>query len=118
MRQLIRRGQSRTLQAAYTGQLTVYWQVGAYVYYRLQNTEWGEKTVEQFAIWLKEKEPTLKGVSRRSLYRMKEFYQTWHELDWEKLKKRWVRNCVNAVDTIIILLKIKKVEFSVHCQCQ
>jgi hypothetical protein len=87
VRQLIRRGQGRALQAAYAGQLTLYWQVGAYVYYRLQHSEWGDKTIEELAIWLKEQEPTLKGFDRRSLYRMKEFFQTWHELDWKALKK-------------------------------
>jgi predicted nuclease of restriction endonuclease-like (RecB) superfamily len=87
VRQFIRRGRSNALQAAYTEQLIAYWQVGAYVYYRLQNAEWGEKTVEHLAIWLKENEPTLKGFDRRSLYRMKEFFQTWHELDWKTLKK-------------------------------
>ena len=87
VRQLIRRGQSRTLQAAYTGQLNVYWQIGAYVYYRLRNSEWGDKTVEDLAIWLKGQEPTLKGFDKRSLYRMKEFFQTWHELGWKALKK-------------------------------
>jgi predicted nuclease of restriction endonuclease-like (RecB) superfamily len=87
VRQLIRRGRSNALQAAYTEQLNAYWQVGAYIYYRLQNAEWGEKTVEHLAIWLKENEPTLKGFDRRSIYRMKEFFQTWHELDWKALKK-------------------------------
>jgi predicted nuclease of restriction endonuclease-like (RecB) superfamily len=43
--------------------------------------------VAQLAVWLKEKEPTLKGFDRRSLYRMKEFFQTWRELDWKALKK-------------------------------
>jgi len=86
VRQLIRRGRSNALQAAYTEQLNAYWQVGAYIYYRLQNAEWGEKTVEHLAAWLKENEPTLKGFDRRSIYRMKEFFQTWHELDWKALK--------------------------------
>jgi predicted nuclease of restriction endonuclease-like (RecB) superfamily len=87
VRQLIRRGQRRALQSAYAEQLNVYWQVGAYVYHRLQNAEWGEKTVEHLASWLSVKEPTLKGFGRRSLYRMKDFYQTWHVLDWDALKK-------------------------------
>jgi predicted nuclease of restriction endonuclease-like (RecB) superfamily len=87
VRQLIRRGQSSALQQVYAAQLNIYWQVGAYVCYRLQNAEWGERTVEQLANWLKEKEPTLKGFDRRSLYRMKEFFQVWRELDWKALKR-------------------------------
>jgi hypothetical protein len=87
VRRLIRQGQRKALQAAYSEQLTAYWQIGAYVHYRLQNAEWGEKTIDELARWLKKKEPTLKGFSRRSLYRMREFYQNWHELDWNALQK-------------------------------
>jgi len=87
VRQLIRRGQATALQAAYAEQLKVYWKVGAYVFYRLQTEEWGEKTVDQLANWLKDKDPGLKGFSRRSLYRMQEFYLIWHKLDWDALKK-------------------------------
>jgi predicted nuclease of restriction endonuclease-like (RecB) superfamily len=87
VRRLIRQGQGKALQAAYTVQLSVYWQVGAYVYHRLEAGEWGDKVVDQLAAWLKEKEPALKAFDRRSLYRMKEFYLTWHKLDWDALKK-------------------------------
>ena len=57
------------------------------MYNRLQTDEWGKKTVDQLAGWLKEKEPNLKGFDRRSLYRMREFYLVWHGLDWEALKR-------------------------------
>lgn len=87
VRQLIRRGRATALQAAYAEQLKVYWQVGAYVYHRLQAATWGEQVVNQLAGWLKEKEPTLKGFDRRSLYRMREFYMTWNILDWDALKR-------------------------------
>jgi predicted nuclease of restriction endonuclease-like (RecB) superfamily len=86
VRRLIRQGRVKALQAANTEQIAVYWRVGAYVYYRIQNAEWGEKTVEQLAKWLKEQDPALKGFDKRSLYRMKEFYQTWHTLDFDALK--------------------------------
>ena len=86
VRKLIRQGQRKALQAAYAEQIAVYWQIGGYVYNRIQNAEWGERTVEQLAQWLKEQDPALKGFDKRSLYRMKEFYQTWHRLDWDALK--------------------------------
>jgi predicted nuclease of restriction endonuclease-like (RecB) superfamily len=87
VRKLIRTRQQRALQEVYREQLTVYWEVGAYVHHRLATGEWGEKTVVQLAEWLKKNDPTLKGFDRRSLYRMKEFYSTWYQLDWETLKK-------------------------------
>jgi hypothetical protein len=87
VRRLIRQGQTRALQAAYAEQLSVYWQVGAYVYHRLEASVWGDKVVNQLAAWLKEKDPSLKGFDKRALYRMKEFYSVWHGLDWNALRK-------------------------------
>lgn len=87
VRRLIRRGQAKALEAAYAEQLKVYWQVGAYVCIRLQSATYGEQVVSQLASWLKEKEPNLKQFDRRSLYRMREFYLTWHSLDWNSLKR-------------------------------
>lgn len=85
IRQLIKAGQARALQFAYSQQLTVYWQLGAYIHDRLESSEWGQKVVEELAVWLKESEPGLKGFDKRTLYRMKEFYLTWKDLDWKEL---------------------------------
>lgn len=86
IREIIRQGQAKALQAAYTEQLKVYWNVGAYVYQKLDAASWGVKVVDTFASWLKENEPGLKGFDRRTLYRMKDFYLTWHNVDWTALK--------------------------------
>jgi predicted nuclease of restriction endonuclease-like (RecB) superfamily len=118
VRQLIRRGQAKALQTAYAEQLSVYWQVGAYVYQRLQTAEWGEKTVEQLAIWLREKDPILKGFDRRSLYRMKEFYLAWHRVNWKALEKDAVvteisksHDTVNQLDTFVVTASPQFKEF-------
>lgn len=120
IRQLIRRGQARALHAANSEQLKVYWQVGAHVYYRLQASEWGAKTVEQLVAWLKEKEPNLKGFDRRSLYRMKEFYLVWHRLDWDALRQdgsmreiseNKIQEAVNHGDIIVGTLSPQIMEF-------
>ena len=103
VRELIRAGQRKALRAAYTEQLMVYWEVGAYVHYRLETGEWGEKTVDLLADWLRKKEPTLKGFDRSSLYRMKEFYFTWYDLDWNALKRHGtVKALQTAVDNKVI----------------
>ncbi|MEQ1747099.1 MAG: hypothetical protein ABMA02_16840 [Saprospiraceae bacterium] len=38
--------------------------------------------VEQLADWLQQQEPGLKGFDRRSLYRMREFFEQWQAVDW------------------------------------
>jgi len=113
IRQLIKVGQAKALQAAYLQQLTVYWQLGAYIHHRLEGSDWGERVVEELAIWLKETDPSLKGFDRRTLYRMKEFYLTWKDLDWKVLidKKQIVgllnpqfKNADNQEDIIVGLI--------------
>lgn len=78
IRQLIKKGRNKALQTAYAEQMKVYWQVGAYVNEQLSVARWGEKVVVRLADWLTEKEPGLKGFDKRNLYRMQEFYLTWH----------------------------------------
>ncbi|OJW01346.1 MAG: hypothetical protein BGO52_07330 [Sphingobacteriales bacterium 44-61] len=87
IRLIIRQGRAKALQAAYTEQLKVYWNIGAYVHQKLDASNWGVKVVDTLASWLKENEPGLKGFDRRELYRMQDFYLTWHNLDWSALKE-------------------------------
>ena len=42
--------------------------------------------MDTLANWLKENEPGLKGFDKRTLYRMQEFYLTWHNVDWAAIK--------------------------------
>ena len=41
-----------------------------------------KKIVVQLADWLNTQQPTLKGFDRRSLYRMRDFFDTWQTVDW------------------------------------
>jgi len=102
VRLLIRKGQAKALQLAYTEQLTVYWQVGAYLYHRLLAADYGDKVVDELADWLKKKEPTLKGFDRRFLYRMKDFYRTWYGVNWEALKEHGIVEFIENQPGIIV----------------
>jgi predicted nuclease of restriction endonuclease-like (RecB) superfamily len=79
---LIQQGKTKALQAATAYSLASYWNVGAYISYRLTEKTYGKKVVTQLADWLIQQEPTLKGFDRRSLYRMREFFDTWQTADW------------------------------------
>jgi predicted nuclease of restriction endonuclease-like (RecB) superfamily len=111
IRQLIRRGQNKALQLVNTEQLIIYWQIGAYIHARLQTSEWGEKTVEQLAAWLKEKEPILKGFDKRSLYRIKEFYSVWHTVDWAELSSSKTQNIHNQYTKFVVTLSPQFINF-------
>jgi hypothetical protein len=83
--QIIRQGKAGALQAVNAYVLVVNWQVGAYLSRRLPESTYGDKVVSKLAEWLQNQEPGLKGYDRRSLYRMRVFFDTWQSTDWSIL---------------------------------
>ena len=57
--------------------VSTYWTIGAYVSRRIKSSAWGSKTVTQFEDYLKTRNPKLRGFSRRQIYNMVEFYDTY-----------------------------------------
>ena len=60
--------------------INLYWNVGAYITKQLSNANWGEKTVEELALFIQKNHPELKGFNRRGLYRMKQFYEVYSSM--------------------------------------
>ncbi len=89
IQQIIRQGKAGALQTVNSYLLLVNWQVGAYLSGRLTESNYGDKVVDRLSDWLQEKEPGLKGYDRRSLYRMRVFYDTWNAVDWSLLPNRF-----------------------------
>ena len=74
---LVRERRKRALQAVNHELVSLYWEVGKNLHLKTQTDNWGEKTIEALANYLKSEHPDLKGFSRRGLYRMKQFYETY-----------------------------------------
>jgi len=51
--------------------------LGEYISKQIALTKWGEKTVDELAVYLEKKHPDLKGYSRSALYRMRQFYEIY-----------------------------------------
>jgi predicted nuclease of restriction endonuclease-like (RecB) superfamily len=81
---------SRALQTVNNENLLTAWEVGAYVSARLKNSAWGSKTVMQLSEYLRSQDPTLRGYSRRTIYKMVAFYETYSSMQFieyqDKLK--------------------------------
>lgn len=75
--QLIKQSRVNAIKAVNTELINLYWNVGAYINKQLANANWGEKTVDELADFIQKNYPELKGFSRRGLYRMKQFYETY-----------------------------------------
>jgi predicted nuclease of restriction endonuclease-like (RecB) superfamily len=82
IRDIIRQGKEGALQAVNVHSIMVNWMVGGYISQQLTESLYGAKVVETFSKWLEEKEPGLKGFSRRGLYRCREFFDTWNLADF------------------------------------
>ena len=55
----------------------LYWQIGEYISRKLESAAWGEGVVEQLAKHITRRHPDLKGFTRRNLFRMRQFYETY-----------------------------------------
>ena len=53
------------------------WHVGAYVSNKIKNAKWGAKVVQQLAEYIHTQDPTLKGWSKVTIYRMVKLYDTY-----------------------------------------
>lgn len=77
LRSIIISHKNRAYQAVNTELITTYWEVGKFVSNRINCQQWGSGVVNQFAAFLKESQPDLKGFDRRAIYRMVKFYETY-----------------------------------------
>lgn len=66
-------------QAVNTTLIELYWKVGAYISAKLEAAEWGDGVVDQLARHLAISHPGLRGFTRRNLFRMRQFYDTYRE---------------------------------------
>lgn len=57
----------------------LYWEIGKDIHEKQQNADWGSKFIEQTAIELKHEFPDIKGLSRRNLYAMRQWYSFYSQ---------------------------------------
>lgn len=75
--QLIKQSRSKAISAVNTEMINLYWNIGQYIYNRIETAQWGKSVVKELADFLQRSEPDLKGFSDKNLWRMKQFYQTY-----------------------------------------
>lgn len=75
--QIIEQNRSQAVQAINHASVLTAWQVGAFVSVRIKNASWGSKVVQQLAEYIHTQNPTLKGWSKRTIYKMVQFYETF-----------------------------------------
>ena len=109
IRNVILLHRSKALQNINEESLLMSWQVGQMVSYRLKSNEWGSKVVAQLSEYLRSKDPSLKGYSRRNLYNMVLFYEAYSSPEFIEQVKRLnlsqIAQTVSAQDTKSLIVQ-------------
>lgn len=112
--ELIQQARSKAFHAVNFQQLNLFWQVGAFIDQKITVGSWGDKVVDDFTTWLKEKDPSIKNFDRRNIYRMREFFLAYYNVQWSLGKnglsimgssKPQLQNTGNEVNQIVVSTK-------------
>ena len=97
---LIEESRNRAFQKVNEELVLLYFTVGKTVSVRVVEGSWGDKTVDELSAYILNRFPGLSGFTRRGLYRMKQFYETysidsdcfkfWLEIQAEKENSQFV----------------------------
>lgn len=101
----------RAFQEINNNSLMIAWNVGAYVSAKIKSAEWGSNVVAQLSEYLRTKDPSLKGYSRRTLYKMVQFYETYSAPEFTALVDRLKINDTLSLPQISDTEKNKFVPF-------
>jgi predicted nuclease of restriction endonuclease-like (RecB) superfamily len=74
---MIQDARGRALQAVNSELVELYWQVGGFISGKIETAAWGEGVVEELARFIARRHPDIKGFTRRSLFRMRQFFDTY-----------------------------------------
>ncbi len=81
IRSLIEKAKSQALKSVNKELINLYWKIGESISRKLNSSQWGDAVVDQLATYLQTNQPDIKGFSRRGLYRMRQFYETYSALE-------------------------------------
>jgi predicted nuclease of restriction endonuclease-like (RecB) superfamily len=77
---LIKTAQNRVIANTNQELIQLYWTIGRYISQQLKTAAWGQKAIEQLAVFIQTQEPGIKGFERRNLERMRQFYEIYPDI--------------------------------------
>ncbi len=78
IKQEILKSQYKAMQAVNTEMIYMYWNIGKII---LDNTDWGNKFIDNLSIDLKREFPDIQGFSSRNLRNMRNFYKEYPDME-------------------------------------
>jgi predicted nuclease of restriction endonuclease-like (RecB) superfamily len=76
---LIAAARRRAFQAVNIELIDLYWRVGEYIHQRIGLEGWGKATILSLAEYIRLREPGVRGFSSQNLWRMRQFYEVYHQ---------------------------------------
>lgn len=76
---MIREARTRAYAKVNEELINLYYNVGKFVSEKVASAEWGTAVVDRLAQFIRENHPEIKGFTRRGLYRMKQFYESYKD---------------------------------------
>jgi predicted nuclease of restriction endonuclease-like (RecB) superfamily len=76
---LIEGARRRAFQAVNTELIDLYWRVGEYISRKIETAAWGQGVVAELAVYIQRHHPNLRGFTRASLFRMRQFFETYRD---------------------------------------
>jgi predicted nuclease of restriction endonuclease-like (RecB) superfamily len=76
---LIAASRELAVQAVNTALIELYWKIGETISRKIAAAEWGEGVVDRLAQFIAKSEPGMRGFTRRNLFRMRRFYETYRQ---------------------------------------
>ena len=76
---IIENAKNRAFRAVNKELINMYWDIGKYLSELCSESDFGDKVIDEVAAYIAIKAPSLKGFSRRGLYRMKQFYEIYKD---------------------------------------
>ena len=71
IRALTREAKLNIAKSINYGLIDLYWAIGQYISKKCSTENWGTGVVEKLSLYLKDKEPDMKGFSSQNLWRMR-----------------------------------------------
>lgn len=75
----------RVIRTVNNESMSMVWEVGGYVSNRLKTSAWGDGVVRQLSEYIRTKDPTARGWSYRTLYKMVQLYDTYSAASFSAL---------------------------------
>ncbi len=76
---LIEQSRAQASLAVNTVLIDLYWKVGEYLWRKIRHEGWGKGTVLALAAFVQGKRPGLRGFSPQNLWRMRQFFEAYHD---------------------------------------